>query len=148
MSSLLLLYVQLMSWIHVLSAKFFRCSFRYYKIIEADHIFFILNRERAGAQFDLMYDGIFQRCRKHMFRSRTPALCSESSQLLPQNFQTTQVGGQRTNKNSIYKLYTFIYNVFFLRLSSSINQIIFQSHIKPGLISDTFFFFFLYKCLS
>ncbi|CAL9144431.1 unnamed protein product [Musa hybrid cultivar] len=65
----------------------------YYKIIEADHIFFILNRERAGAQFDLMYDGIFQRCRKHMFRSRTPALRSESSQLLPQNFQTTQVGG-------------------------------------------------------
>ncbi|URE37104.1 Triacylglycerol Lipase [Musa troglodytarum] len=42
----------------------------YYKIIEADHIFFILNRERAGAQFDLMYDGIFQRCRKHMFRSQ------------------------------------------------------------------------------
>ncbi|KAJ3676528.1 hypothetical protein LUZ60_003940 [Juncus effusus] len=40
----------------------------YYKIMEADHIFFIVNRERAGVQFDLLYDGIFQRCRKHAFR--------------------------------------------------------------------------------
>ncbi|XP_057950127.1 uncharacterized protein LOC131145080 [Malania oleifera] len=36
----------------------------YYKIVEADHIFFVLNRERAGVQFDLMYDSIFERCRK------------------------------------------------------------------------------------
>ncbi|CAL9167325.1 unnamed protein product [Musa hybrid cultivar] len=46
----------------------------YYKIIEADHIFFIVNRERAGVQFDLLYDGIFQRCRKHVVRSSTPIL--------------------------------------------------------------------------
>ncbi|KAG0479773.1 hypothetical protein HPP92_010631 [Vanilla planifolia] len=39
----------------------------YYKIIEADHILFIINRERAGVQFDLLYDGIFQRCRKLTF---------------------------------------------------------------------------------
>ncbi|KAF6135892.1 hypothetical protein GIB67_006784 [Kingdonia uniflora] len=42
---------------------------RYYKIVEADHIFFIVNRERAGVQFDLMYDSIFERCRKHVFRT-------------------------------------------------------------------------------
>ncbi|XP_078440144.1 uncharacterized protein LOC144710288 [Wolffia australiana] len=44
----------------------------YYKILEADHIFFILNRDRAGIQFDLMYDTIFQRCRKHAFRTCPP----------------------------------------------------------------------------
>ncbi|KAI0504343.1 hypothetical protein KFK09_015295 [Dendrobium nobile] len=44
----------------------------YYKILEADHIFFIINRERAGVQFDLLYDGIFQRCRKHAFRTSPP----------------------------------------------------------------------------
>ncbi|XWS63700.1 hypothetical protein CRYUN_Cryun06bG0124100 [Craigia yunnanensis] len=43
----------------------------YYKIVEADHILFILNRERAGVQFDLIYDSIFERCRKHVFR-KTP----------------------------------------------------------------------------
>ncbi|XVF85030.1 hypothetical protein PTKIN_Ptkin17bG0085900 [Pterospermum kingtungense] len=40
----------------------------YYKIVKADHILFILNRERAGVQFDLIYDSIFERCRKHVFR--------------------------------------------------------------------------------
>ncbi|KAK8512848.1 hypothetical protein V6N12_030260 [Hibiscus sabdariffa] len=46
----------------------------YYKIIlEADHILFIVNRDRARAQFDLMYDTIFERCRKHVFR-KTPTL--------------------------------------------------------------------------
>ncbi|KAJ0247627.1 Alpha/beta-Hydrolases superfamily protein [Hirschfeldia incana] len=42
----------------------------YYKIVEADHIMFILNRERAGVEFDLIYDDIFERCRKHVFRER------------------------------------------------------------------------------
>lgn len=42
---------------------------RYYKIMEADHIFFIVNRKRAGVQFDLLYDGIFERCRKHVLRN-------------------------------------------------------------------------------
>ncbi|KAJ1695313.1 hypothetical protein LUZ63_012011 [Rhynchospora breviuscula] len=41
----------------------------YYKIMEADHIFFIVNRKRAGVQFDLLYDGIFERCRKHVLRN-------------------------------------------------------------------------------
>ncbi|KAL6566518.1 hypothetical protein OROGR_002133 [Orobanche gracilis] len=40
----------------------------YYKIVEGDHILFIVNRERAGVQFDLIYDSIFERCRKHAFR--------------------------------------------------------------------------------
>ncbi|MQL76891.1 hypothetical protein Taro_009286 [Colocasia esculenta] len=44
----------------------------YYKILEADHISFILGRDRAGVQFDLMYDSIFQRCRKHAFRTAPP----------------------------------------------------------------------------
>eukprot|EP00249_Psilotum_nudum_P023292 c28821_g1_i10 orf=284-1351(-) len=37
----------------------------YYCIVKGDHMTFILNRERAGFQFDALYDGIFQRCRKH-----------------------------------------------------------------------------------
>ncbi|KAG0483447.1 hypothetical protein HPP92_011531 [Vanilla planifolia] len=44
----------------------------YYKIIEADHIFFIVNRERAGVQFDVLYDGIFERCRKHVLWTTPP----------------------------------------------------------------------------
>ncbi|CAH1414938.1 unnamed protein product [Lactuca virosa] len=40
----------------------------YYKIVEGDHILFIVNRERAGVQFDVIYDSIFERCRKHAFR--------------------------------------------------------------------------------
>ncbi|XP_072976625.1 uncharacterized protein [Typha angustifolia] len=52
----------------------------YYKILEADHVFFIVNRDRAGVQFDLLYDGIFQRCRKHAFRKSTPTLPNESGQ--------------------------------------------------------------------
>ncbi|KAK9137033.1 hypothetical protein Sjap_007627 [Stephania japonica] len=42
----------------------------YYKIVEADHILFIVNRERAGMKFDLIYDSIFERCRKHVFRTK------------------------------------------------------------------------------
>ncbi|KAL9664085.1 hypothetical protein QQ045_019482 [Rhodiola kirilowii] len=45
----------------------------YYKIIEGDHIQFIVNRERAGVHFDLIYDSIFERCRKHAFR-KTPQI--------------------------------------------------------------------------
>ncbi|KAJ8622566.1 hypothetical protein MRB53_031095 [Persea americana] len=50
----------------------------YYKILEGDHILFIVNRERAGVQFDLIYDGIFQRCRKHAFRSTPQTLPNQS----------------------------------------------------------------------
>ncbi|KAJ3669261.1 hypothetical protein LUZ60_011211 [Juncus effusus] len=47
----------------------------YYKIVEADHIYFIINRERAGVQFDLIYDSIFRNCRKNILRkSVQPAL--------------------------------------------------------------------------
>ncbi|CAI9775367.1 unnamed protein product [Fraxinus pennsylvanica] len=51
----------------------------YYKIVEGDHILFIINRERAGVQFDLMYDSIFERCRKHAFR-KTPILPNQVDQ--------------------------------------------------------------------
>jgi len=40
----------------------------YYTIVEADHILFIMSRERAGVHFDVLYDGIFQRLRKEMAR--------------------------------------------------------------------------------
>ncbi|KAJ4968603.1 hypothetical protein NE237_015304 [Protea cynaroides] len=50
----------------------------YYKILEADHIFFVVNRERAGVQFDLMYDSIFERCRKHVFKNRTLTLPNQT----------------------------------------------------------------------
>ncbi|KAK6802529.1 hypothetical protein RDI58_000309 [Solanum bulbocastanum] len=43
----------------------------YYKIIEGDHFLFVVNRERAGIQFDLIYDSIFERCRKHVLRKTT-----------------------------------------------------------------------------
>ncbi|KAI3953994.1 hypothetical protein MKW98_017818 [Papaver atlanticum] len=43
----------------------------YHKIVEVDLIlFFIVNRERAGVQFDLIYNSIFERCRKHVLRTR------------------------------------------------------------------------------
>ncbi|XP_073144951.1 uncharacterized protein [Henckelia pumila] len=48
----------------------------YYKIVEGDHILFIVNKERAGVQFDLIYDAIFERCRKHAFR-KAPILPNE-----------------------------------------------------------------------
>ncbi|KAK4380527.1 hypothetical protein RND71_002389 [Anisodus tanguticus] len=43
----------------------------YYKIAEGDHVLFVVNRERAGVQFDLIYDSIFERCRKHVLRKTT-----------------------------------------------------------------------------
>ncbi|KAL1556734.1 lipase-like [Salvia divinorum] len=51
----------------------------YYKIVEGDHILFIVNRERAGLQFDLIYDSIFERCRKHAFRKK-PTLPNQLNQ--------------------------------------------------------------------
>ncbi|XP_047962081.1 lipase-like [Salvia hispanica] len=51
----------------------------YYKIVEGDHILFIINRERARLQFDLMYDSIFERCRKHAFRKK-PTMPNQLSQ--------------------------------------------------------------------
>ncbi|KAJ6725631.1 ALPHA/BETA-HYDROLASES SUPERFAMILY PROTEIN [Salix purpurea] len=44
----------------------------YYKIVEGDHIFFIMNRDRAGVQFDMIYDSIFERCRKYAYRQTLP----------------------------------------------------------------------------
>ncbi|XP_021743109.1 uncharacterized protein LOC110709205 [Chenopodium quinoa] len=46
----------------------------YYKVVEGDHILFIINRERAGVQFDLIYDSIFEHCRKHAFRKKPQTL--------------------------------------------------------------------------
>ncbi|XP_057948770.1 uncharacterized protein LOC131144254 [Malania oleifera] len=40
----------------------------YYKILEADHLLYVLTRERAGIQFDAMYESIFGRCRKQAHR--------------------------------------------------------------------------------
>ncbi|XP_044488551.1 lipase-like [Mangifera indica] len=50
----------------------------YYKIVEADHILFIVNRERAGVQFDLIYDSIFDRCRKHVHKKISPTIPNET----------------------------------------------------------------------
>ncbi|KAI4340704.1 hypothetical protein MLD38_025514 [Melastoma candidum] len=52
----------------------------YYKIVEADHIYFVISRERAGVQFDLMYDTIFECCRKHVFRKTPPTLPNQIHQ--------------------------------------------------------------------
>ncbi|CAN1320798.1 lip [Linum perenne] len=50
----------------------------YYKVVEGDHILFIVNRERAGVQFDLIYDSIFERCRKHVFKRNPQMLPNEA----------------------------------------------------------------------
>ncbi|XP_054775792.1 uncharacterized protein LOC129284358 [Prosopis cineraria] len=49
----------------------------YYKMVEGDHILFIVNRERAGVKFDLLYDSIFERCRKHVFKKKLPTIPNE-----------------------------------------------------------------------
>jgi hypothetical protein len=46
---------------------------RYYKIVEADHMTFVINRQRGGVHFDLIYDSIFQNCRKRVFRAAPQA---------------------------------------------------------------------------
>ncbi|XP_048551269.1 lipase-like [Triticum urartu] len=46
----------------------------YYKIVEADHMTFVINRPRRCVQFDLVYDSIFQNCRKHVYRMTPPML--------------------------------------------------------------------------
>ncbi|CAI6002798.1 unnamed protein product [Closterium sp. NIES-64] len=35
----------------------------YFSLLEADHILFIISRQRAGVRFDVLYDSIFHRCR-------------------------------------------------------------------------------------
>ncbi|CAI7823006.1 unnamed protein product [Closterium sp. NIES-54] len=35
----------------------------YFSLLEADHILFIISRQRAGVCFDVLYDSIFHRCR-------------------------------------------------------------------------------------
>ncbi|WVZ12219.1 hypothetical protein V8G54_016749 [Vigna mungo] len=52
---------------------------QYYTYVKGDHILFIINRERAGVQFDLIYDSIFERCRKHVFRKKPPTMPNEIS---------------------------------------------------------------------
>ncbi|KMT07681.1 hypothetical protein BVRB_6g148040 [Beta vulgaris subsp. vulgaris] len=54
----------------------------YYKIVEGDHILFIVNRERAGVQFDLIYDSIFERCRKHVFRKKPQTLPNQTQHIV------------------------------------------------------------------
>eukprot|EP00271_Cylindrocystis_brebissonii_P004607 TRINITY_DN1638_c0_g3_i2.p1 TRINITY_DN1638_c0_g3~~TRINITY_DN1638_c0_g3_i2.p1 ORF type:complete len:330 (-),score=26.47 TRINITY_DN1638_c0_g3_i2:453-1442(-) len=38
----------------------------YYTLLEADHTTFILNPNRAGVHFDVLYDSIFKRCRQQL----------------------------------------------------------------------------------
>ncbi|XP_004489792.1 uncharacterized protein [Cicer arietinum] len=42
----------------------------YYKLVEGDHIAFVVNREKEEGPFDLIYDTIFERCRKLVFRKK------------------------------------------------------------------------------
>ncbi|KAE8732083.1 Detected protein of confused Function [Hibiscus syriacus] len=51
----------------------------YYKIVEGDHILFILNRERAGVKFDVIYDSIFERCRKHILKKTTQTIPNQAT---------------------------------------------------------------------
>ncbi|XP_066398987.1 uncharacterized protein [Miscanthus floridulus] len=52
----------------------------HYKIVEADHMTFVINRRRGGVQFDLVYDSIFHNCRKHVFRTAPPPTLPDQSQ--------------------------------------------------------------------
>jgi triacylglycerol esterase/lipase EstA (alpha/beta hydrolase family) len=49
----------------------------YYTTLFADHISFVINRERFGVHFDVLYDNIFQRCRKRL----RPSMSSTDSPL-------------------------------------------------------------------
>ncbi|XP_066393790.1 uncharacterized protein [Miscanthus floridulus] len=51
----------------------------YYKVVEADHMTFVINRRRGGVQFDLVYDSIFHNCRKHVFRTAPPPTVPDQS---------------------------------------------------------------------
>ncbi|CAL5079853.1 unnamed protein product [Urochloa decumbens] len=44
----------------------------YYRIVEADHMAFIINRRRGGALFDQVYDSIFRNCRRLDSRDAAP----------------------------------------------------------------------------
>ncbi|CAN6165905.1 unnamed protein product [Urochloa humidicola] len=56
----------------------------YCRIVEADHMAFIINRHRGGAQFDLVYDSIFRNCRRHFLRNAPlPTVPDETEQLTP-----------------------------------------------------------------
>uniref|UniRef100_A0ACD5VNW5 Uncharacterized protein n=1 Tax=Avena sativa TaxID=4498 RepID=A0ACD5VNW5_AVESA len=46
----------------------------YYRIVETDHMTFVINRHRGGVQFDLVYDNIFHNCRTHVFRTAPPPM--------------------------------------------------------------------------
>ncbi|KAK6116536.1 hypothetical protein DH2020_049741 [Rehmannia glutinosa] len=75
-------------------------GYRYYKIVEGDHILFIVNRERAGVQFDLIYDSIFERCRKHAFR-RTPTLPNQLGEMSRITFLGHQSLSYFSNKKNM-----------------------------------------------
>jgi hypothetical protein len=53
----------------VLIIRAFVSGCRYHEVIEADHITFIIDRDRAGVKFDILYDSIFERCRKYTLRT-------------------------------------------------------------------------------
>ncbi|PUZ69342.1 hypothetical protein GQ55_2G100100 [Panicum hallii var. hallii] len=50
----------------------------YYRIVEADHMAFVINRHRGGVQFDLVYDSIFRNCRRLCLPDRADADASGS----------------------------------------------------------------------
>ncbi|XBI20746.1 hypothetical protein VPH35_061975 [Triticum aestivum] len=51
----------------------------YYKIVEADHMTFVMNRPKGSVQFDLIYDNIFRNCRKNVFRTAPLTLPNQNS---------------------------------------------------------------------
>ncbi|CAL5065921.1 unnamed protein product [Urochloa decumbens] len=56
----------------------------YYRIVEADHMAFIINRRRGGALFDKVYDSIFRNCRRVDSRSAPPpTVPNQAEQLTP-----------------------------------------------------------------
>ncbi|CAN6203656.1 unnamed protein product [Urochloa humidicola] len=58
----------------------------YYRIVEADHMAFVMNRRRGGALFDQVYDSIFRNCRRLDESCRNappPALPDQAEQQTP-----------------------------------------------------------------
>eukprot|EP00850_Spirogloea_muscicola_P013825 SM000096S24854 [mRNA] locus=s96:111677:115526:+ [translate_table: standard] len=56
------------------NSKSFKPGIWYYSVVNADHIYFIMNKKRAGPLFDSFYNSVFRRCRDHLTPS--PALAT------------------------------------------------------------------------
>lgn len=68
---------------------------RYYSLLEADHILFIISPRRAGVHFDILYRSIFKRC-----RNVEPSLSMKRSHTVPALSHVAEVS-ETTSKTDL-----------------------------------------------